>query len=220
NAEKTVVEASIQYQTGSQLICTFLRSDCMDDYWDVMTDDGVYEVEFGWPENNVVFYDRAGFYGEAQTLSTYVYEWGDRYEVYKTNTNLSRIVGGLIVSDGSYYYVDYAENQTDYANFYNLEEVQGYLITDHELIDRLDAGVGAYYQEDIGFLYDDSLSQRVTAVMLCVLFGAIPLGILIFALIQTIRKKGAYRKMFAFITAFSAAELAVFTVVAILLGIR
>ncbi len=219
DGQGVVIEATIQYTSGTRMITTYLRSDCFSDYQDVMSDEGYYEVDFGWPSNNIVTYDKSGYFGEKEKISGYILEWGDVYFVYKTNTSLSRGIGGLIVNDDEYYYLDFKENQTDSEHFYYEEkDLFGYRITDPELISRLDVAKAAYYSEDVGFLYDDNLSQSVSAVLLCVVFGLIPLGILITCLILMLRTKKTYKKIFATICILSVAELAVFTIVATIIA--
>jgi len=220
NEEQTVIEATIRYHTGAYMVITYLDCECFGDYQEIMGDGGDYKIDFGWPENNVVVYDEKGFFGEQTVITEYIKSWGDSYFVFKEYGSLSRYLGVLFIVDNEYYYVDFSENQTDLEHYYESEEeFVGYRITDTKLLEMLKEAESDYYEEDIGFLYDDDLSGRVTAVMLCILFGAIPLGILIFCLIQAFRKTGVYKKMFTVISALSAAELTVFAVVTILISL-
>lgn len=224
DANGVIVHAKFSHYDGSTLTADYLNSDYIEIYNDIMTSDkGTYVIDFEYPEGNTVNVDKSALKGEYINLFPDEIYISDYFEVTAQNSDGTIVIikGCLIVSDDEYYYIDYEE-----AGITNIDEFYPYVyssallahkITDTDLIAGLDKAMEEYYSDDLGFLLDDSFSESVSSVFLVFVFAVIPFAVLVLFLILAIRSKTVYKKLFGIICVLSAAELAVFTILACLI---
>lgn len=215
NEHKNIISAEIFFNDGATLTVDFLRDDYLDEYNKIVNNQSQeYIIDFDWPEGNTVKAQRTALFGNRITL------YGDDLEFYDyhyvtaqcNDGTLTAVTGTLIIVDDRYYYVD-GNNVIAWDSFNTLTELSAWEITDADLIESLKEAEEKYYSEDLGFLYDDTLTESVSAIFLVCLFAIVPFIILILFLILAIRAKGFYKKLFSNICILSAAELIVFAII-------
>lgn len=219
NEHKNIISADIFFNDGATLTVDFLRDDYLDEYNKIVNNQSEeYIIDFDWPEGNTVKAQRTALFGNRITLYGDELEFCDYYFVSTQNDDgsLTAVTGSLIIVGDEYYYVDHEENNVIiWDSFYPnaLTELSAWEITDADLIESFKEAEEKYYSEDLGFLYDDTLTESVSAIFLVCLFAIVPFIILILFLILAIRAKGFYKKLFSNICILSAAELIVFAII-------
>ena len=223
NEQENVISADISFTDGSILSVDFLREDCFEAYNEIVNGESKeYIIDFLWPEGNTVKAKRTALFDTPVTLYVNELEWCDFYTVTASNSDnsLTALKGSLLIMDDNYYYVDFAEvgvkNAYEFVP-YDYTELSAYEITDTNLLQRIKEAEEKYYADDLGFLYDDDLTETISAVFLVFIFAIIPLAIFIVFLILAIRSKTYYRKLFRTICILAAAELAIFAIIATLI---
>jgi len=219
--------ADIVYKNGIKLSVSYLREDFMDDYTRLLNNEfESYTIDFLWPEGNTVTASKESLSGEKVTLTSEELMRISAYDVYADNGTevLRYITGSLLIYDDDYYYVDFKEIGYDVSELYGFypsdyKKLDAHKITDQTLILNLAGAENRYYDDNLGFFYDDDFTEKISAVFIVFVFAVIPLAVCILFLIFTIRSKAIYRKLYAAVTLISAAELAIFTILAVMINI-
>ncbi|MBQ2986016.1 MAG: hypothetical protein IJE23_00885 [Tyzzerella sp.] len=222
DADATFIYANIHFKDGAVLSVEFLRDDYLETYHEISaSENGTYIIDFEYPEGNTVAVEKSDLFGNSVVLTEDELGWCDYYPVITQSNDgiLTADKGSLIIIEDKYYYVNYeeidAENWHDF-NPYEYVNLPAYEISDTALIAKIQEAEDAYYSDDFGFLLDDSLTKGVSAVFLIFVFAIIPFAIFVVFLILAFRSKTVYKKMFRLIYILSAAELAVFTLITVL----
>lgn len=219
NENITIISADIYFKDGAVLSVGFLHDDYLEIYNEISTGQ-ITEciIDFEWPEGNTVVTEKTALLGDAVTLYGDDLKWCDYYPVIikTSDESLTLYEGALLIINDEYYYTDFSEaavaNWYDF-NPYDYSELPAHKITDTELLASIKAAEEEYYSDDLGFLYDDNLTETVSAVFLIFVFAIVPFAILVVFLVLAIRSKTVYRKMFSTICILSGAELAIFAII-------
>lgn len=226
NPAENMYRIELYFNDGSTITIYFLKDTYLEEYNKIINGKcEEYIIDFVWPEGNTIKTNKSALFGETEMLTRSELDFCDWFDVYVQNSDgsLMAYAGMLLISDENYYYVDYNESEiNDYFwNSNSIGDLANYpvhKITDEELISQIPVAEQEYYEDDYGYLYNDDLTESVSTVFLIIVFAVIPLAILVVFLIQAVRKKGVYKKLFAIISAICTAELAVFTIIAVMIS--
>lgn len=219
NETKSVLYAVLTFLDGATLSIDFLQTDYLDEYNNIMKGKVKnYNIDFEWPEGNVVNATCEELLGDDVTLKATELEFCDYYYVnaQSKDAGITVFTGALISIDSSFYYVDFGEVQVSaWSEFepYTYAELSAYKITNETLISKLEDAETSYYADELGFLFDDSLSELVASVFLVLVFVLVPFVLLVLFLILAIRSKTIYKKMFRIIYILSGILLVIVALV-------
>ncbi len=222
NGQRNIYRVSITYKDGSQFISTFLKDKYLEEYNQLLNGEASeYEIEFLFPEGNIVKAEKNQLFGEAVTLKRKELEdFNDLFDVTVRNADGSIVLGvGLMIRIGDdYYYADYEELGIKmHIGWDGMSGIAGktiYHITDEALLIDIKAAQESYFEDDFGILYDEDATDGISKVFFTVIFLVIPLALLVIFLIKAIRGKGIYRKMYITIAVLCAVIIVVFTILA------
>ena len=222
NGQRNIYRVSITYKDGSQFISTFLKDKYLEEYNQLLNGEASeYEIEFLFPEGNIVKAEKNQLFGEAVTLKRKELEdFNDLFDVTVRNADGSIVLGvGLMIRIGDdYYYADYEELGIKmHIGWDGMSGIAGktiYHITDEALLIDIKAAQESYFEDDFGILYDEDATDGISKVFFTVIFLVIPLALLVIFLIKAIRGKGIYRKMYITIAVLCAIIIVVFTILA------
>ena len=222
-------EVEIYYKDGSSLTASYLLVDLMKEYNRLTNNDfDEFYVDFGWPEGNMVALNKDLLTSE-QTREFDFWEYDDSFSVEGAvkGGSLRYYYGEIRYINKEYYFFDPIINKEveDFLNsdayiYGNATEpkVKLSLITDPATKAALDEALKKYYEDDMGYIYNDELLEGVSKVFLTILFGVIPFGAFITFLVFTIKaKKKTYKKIYLTGCIVSLAEVATFIATAIYL---
>lgn len=222
---QTVLNLQIYFRDSSTLIASYLREDMIKVYENLQAGNAEkYRVDFGWPEGNTVNADRQGLYGTSMTLTEDILSWCNSYDVYAVDRDesIAVIVGFLLSYEEKFYYVDFSQARISYdaygIDLYEYQQLPGWEITDEALLQELNTAQDAYYNDDMGFLFNDALTQSISKIFLVVIFCVIPgIVLILFAILAIRAKQAIYRKLFIIVSTLSGTLTAIFTLVLCLL---
>lgn len=218
NEAGNILSAEVTYRDGAVLSLSYLAERDRAAYNRMVSGEGeTFTVDFLWPEGNTVETRRESLRGEPLRLGEDILNrcWEISVTTASEDGSITVLQGALLTWEDEFYYVDFAEAEVvSREQFYPAAyaELPAYRVTDPDLHARLQAAEEAYYADDLGFFYDDNLTETISAVFLVLVFAVLPLGILILCLIFATRTSGLYRRLFSVICTLSAAELAVFAI--------
>lgn len=228
NPIKNIYHIAICFNDGSVLSMTFLQDSYFEEYNEIVSGKAnEYKIDFKYPDENIVTAQKAQLFGEIGTLSrNELSKLYDYYYVTAENSDGSIVMysGQLFSVNETYYYVDFQEAGLDGANWYddialgNLADCPVHKITDEELFKNLQSAQQKYYEDDYGVLYDDDAIDAISAVFLIFIFAVVPAVIFVIFLVKAIRGKCVYKKIYGTVTALCAAELIVFTIIAVIIA--
>lgn len=229
---EVIFAVNIYYKDGATLSVSYLRSDYLEEYEKLINKefDELY-VDFGWPEGNIVEIKKDSLSSEI----TKKFDYWDYYDCFPIeggldNGKLRYEYGEIRYINGDFYYYN-PELNKEVENYFNND---GYLyeeysysyetepdvnltkITDEATISTLDEALQKYYEDDMGYMYNDELLEGVSKVFLTILFGIIPFAAFILFLVLAIKaKKKGYRKIYVTGSIVSIAEVIVFIITSI-----
>ena len=225
------VTLEITYKNGTYLTVSYLREDYVDDYEKFLNGDfSEIEINFLWPVENVIKTNKNLLMtGNTKEVSNEDFWYNSMdFAVYVATDDgaLSYEIGQIVEITGTYYYLDYNENNlkigTDY--WYDKGLVSGTVIlreiTDEALIAEIDVAMEAYYQDDFGYFYNDELANAVSYFFLILLFGVVPGIVFLVTFIFAFIKKGKYRKLLFTASFFTLAEIITFIAFMIVASIK
>ena len=199
--------ADITYKDGAYLSCSYLRDDYTNEYNKIIAGDTEQvTIDFIFPDGNTVICDSAKLKTGTPAKARWNYESFCVYSYTKDNV-LRAEVGQLFYENDKFYYFDYAKEGITSEDFYSYEydEILPVTeVTDEALKAEIEIAVQEYYNDDMGFVFNDDLSESISKVFYSVLFLLIPLAVCIGSLILFIKaKKPIYKKIFATICVLS-----------------
>lgn len=223
NPVKNMYRIELYFTDGSTLTAYFLQDTYFEEYNQIISGNAeYYSIDFLYPDGNIVSAEKSDLFGE-----TVVFERGDLIDLYdfyyvsvaNKDNSITMWAGQVFSLNDEFYYCDYAENGFDNDFFVSdIEECTVHKITDEALLAELANAEQRYYEDDYGYLYDDSLTETVSAVFLIFVFAVIPTVIFVIFLIKAVRGKGIYKKIYGAVAALCVAELAVFTIIAVIIS--
>ena len=217
--EGALIDAEIKYKDGINMELNYIKAEYIDEYSELFTSASAeYEIDFVFPEGNTVTVTRDKLFGEKFTIDDPSFY--DSFEVlgWSSDDKICVSVGILIVYHDEFYYYDYMEAGTSYLDFTIYEEdfIEAYKITDADIVAALTEAEKSYYADDFGFFLDDNFTKKVADIFLIIIFAIIPFATLVLFTIFAFRSKGIYKKLYFAVSSFSAAELIIFTIIALL----
>ncbi len=223
NKNGSIIEAHFEFKEGYSMDISYLNDKYREEYNKILSDGFEnYSIDFSSRNENYVETDKTKLLGEKTTLKNINdLLFNNYYEVinFVSDRSFYVIKGQLLDYDGEYYYIDFnLNNITDY--FYAPDydrSLLAYRITDLELLQQISDAEDIYFDEDFGFFFDEDFTKVVSTVFLVIVFGIIPLGVFVVFLILSFRAKRVYKKLFTVIYSIAAAELTVFTTIALLI---
>lgn len=229
NLATSMYRIEFYYDDGSSLTVYFLEDSYLEDYNNVISGNSEhYLIDFVWPDGNIVTAEKSALFGEPVTFNgNDLLDLYDFYYVTASNSDgtISISAGLLFAMNDEFYYLDYAEMGIDETDFFfdyyengSLTEFTVHKLTDEILLADLQEAEQRYYEDDYGILYDDDTTDTISAVFLIFVFAVIPAVIFVIFLIKAIRGKGIYKKIYGAVAAFCIAELAVFTIIAVIIS--
>ena len=217
--EKMIAEVELYYRDGATLTLTFAADSRRAQLEQLLTGEDIEGlVEFYWPEDVIVSGPMGSFKENPVTLDSRVLDYCNEFQVFGSVEGLETRVlkGALLEEKGSLYYVEFKENDIDPNEFFPAKytRLEGYEITDETLKSQLMECIESYYSDGSGMFYDDEFTEQLSAVILTVLFGAVPLGILALAVVLALRSKGYQRITWIVTSCLSGGALTVFIIIA------
>lgn len=222
NLDGLIFDVTVEYKDYSSLNATFLRDDYLSEYNALINGDAEeYTVEFGWPDGNSVVLPKSAITSN-ETTTINSYDRDNFFWVYgKMKNGTLKYSSGEIHQIGKdYYYVDSSANEGAYGSgeLYIEDTLKAVKITDPDAIEMLNTGLQKYYDDDLGYLYNDDLVESVSQAFLTILFALIPLiALAIFIVFAIKSKKKIYKKIYITASVLSIAEIISFVVTAYLL---
>lgn len=219
SSHRIVISATIDFKDGSSLRVTFLRDDYFEVYETLVNSrTAKHEIDFIWPEYNIVTAEGKDLFGEVVTLEKDVIEECDTFEVTVSDKNggLSIVKGALLMHEDDYYYLDYTESNIEDGNRYLIADYDNVIIhrvADEKLLQKLDAAKEEYWESEFGFFDNDNFTESISAIFLIIVFAFIPLAILILFVILATRSKGIYKKMCRATYLLCGVELVIFAII-------
>ncbi len=220
DTDMTIVDVDINYTDGSVLQVTFFDDRYIEAYNNFMNlKPEKFEVEFliSSRADVSITYDVL-FENEAENVNISVdyLDYGDYFDVVASSmgeTLYSRI-GYALKFNGEWYFCFCKDNWykdfDDYI-FEELDVLKLRKISDTDTINELNTAHEYFLGEDLGFVYNDELTDTITKVFSVIIMGIIPLGLFISSLALAIKTKNkAYKKIFIIISTLCLIELIVF----------
>lgn len=228
---EVIFDAEIYYKDGATLMVSYLLNDYLNEYNKLMNKEfDEFYVNFGWPEGNIVPISKELLSSQITKNFDY-WEYSDSFFVEGSvkNGKLRYSYGEIRYINGDFYYYNPELNKEaeeyfnddayydDFSHGYETEpKVTLNLITDKATKEVLDEALKKYYEDDMGYIYNDELLEGVSKVFLTIMFGVIPFGVFITFLVLAIKvKKKCYKKIYIAGSVLSIAEVLTFIVTAI-----
>lgn len=217
-----IASVYVDYLDGTSSTIPFLNDKYLDEYQKFVnsTDDSL-QIDFEYPEDNQINVTKTQLFGERYNFYSKDIKYNNRYDVNMVSDsgNFYKQAGILLICEDGYYYADFEESQVEADDVYYLEDYDDYLIcykiTDEELIEQIEDSNEDYYDGDMGFLINDDFTDTVSDVFLIIAFAIIPFVIFVCGLIFALRSKTVYKKFFTVTYILAALELAIFSIIII-----
>lgn len=209
-------DLSVDLLNGQYKQYTYISEEYLEEYNEIIYGHSHNcTIDFVWPEGNTV---KADIQDLIANEPVYVSDSinGEFFSINSCfdGTSVYVSIGQLIIMDDKYYYWDYTDNRENNAT---RESVLAYPITDEELLEEIKEAEQLYYESDIGFLYNDDLSNSIAKPFFTIFFAIIPFVILIVSFILIFRLHKKYRKLLILLSSLSLIEIIVFIVLSALL---
>ena len=216
NSNNWVISLELYYVDGSRQDIYFAYDEVRDQLLDLCQDDElVCGLTMWWEDDPSFTAPISQLKDTPTTLDSFEIAYEEYYPIthYYREMDCHIYRGMLCLYQGTYYYVDYLENNIHNPSSFYPEEYTGqlkaYEITNPKLVEQLDNTVESQYGSS------DDMGQILSGMFLCFLFAVIPLGIMIPCAIFAIRSKGYYRLTWTVTAGLCAAELVIFLIVCI-----
>jgi hypothetical protein len=209
------IQAEIDYTYGAYFTIFYLRDDLIKEYnrLSATTSDEFYIIFTHFYEEDKDLFIKTShklLKGEKVKLEVDEILLDDWFnvEIKSDKMDMSVAKGTMLDYDGEYYYVDFAETNSDPNEFDHYAfKGDAYKITDPALIQQIEDKLEEYYEIDYGMFFDDNFTKVVSRVFIIIIFAVIPFVILGLTLILAIKSKNPYKKLHLTACILSAAEL-------------
>ena len=222
NEQGNVISAVYTFKNGSVLSTYYLHEDFFEEY-DTVNSDGwnLCEIDFIYPENNILNFTKDKLLGESYNLSMAEDEIANWFDVDAVSGDKSfRVTKGILIdTDKEYYYLDFKSAGITYSDFdvENYDYLPVYRITDPEVKEQIDKAIDEYYDDGFGFLNDDKTTKKVSDIVLAIIFLILPFAVFVLFFILALRSKTKYKKLFRTIYILALILTLIFVVLAIIL---
>lgn len=221
------VVLDVWYKTGNnERSIAYVNQERLDEYNAILIGQGhAYTMQINYSMDDDIVMSAAQLKGEAIVKDGDHIPHTNAFAVWLESKDgcFSEVAGSLLVDEfaGEYYYLDYFQWGAD--GYYDLmtdlgecEDVTLYRITDAALLERIETDYAAFYDAQL-MPYTETVGKMLSAVMVTLIFGVLPLAVLVGAIIGWIRSKRViYRRLFVALTIACTAELAAFVTVCIM----
>ena len=204
-SEDVYIHISISFEKGGYLEDYYINVDYIDDYETFLAEGGAQYVFYDHENYEEIHLKRADIFKNPVKVKSYeVYYYENYSPVHTISTDgYFSVYSGDILCDneGNYYYYDHLSAP----------------VGEHVTLWKLD---GAIFEEDINFYPDydgNELIIGLSAVIISLFLGAIPLAALIVCLVLSFRSKQPYRRGLRITAILCAVELVAFITTMILL---
>ena len=222
NEKGNIITAEYTFKNGSVLSTYYLHEDFFEEY-DTVNSDGwnLCEIDFIYPENNILNFTKDKLLGESYNLSMAEDEIANWFDVVAVSGDKSfRVTKGILIdTDEEYYYLDFKSAGITYSDFdvENYDHLPVYRITDPEVKEQIDKAIDEYYDDGFGFLNDDKTTKKVSDIVLVIIFLILPFAVFVLFFILALRSKTKYKKLFRTIYILALILTLIFVVLAIIL---
>ena len=222
NEKGNIITAEYTFKNGSVLNAYYLHEDFLEEYNTVKSDDwNLCEIDFIYPENNTLSISKDKLFGESYNLFTAEVDIDNWFDVDAVSSDKSFGVtkGILIDTDEEYYYLDFNTAGITYSDFdiENYDHLPVYKITDPQFKEQIDKAIDEFYDYDYGFLTDDKTTQKISDIVLVIIFLILPFAVFVLFFVLALRSKTKYRKFFRTIYILALILTLVFVILAIIL---
>lgn len=220
------VVLDIWYKTGQNDRTTvYINQDRLEEYNNILNGNGhAYTMQINYSMDDEIVMTADQLKGEAIVKDGQDIPHTNQFTIWVESEDgcFSEIAGALLVDEpaGEYYFLDYFQNGNDgyfdlMTDLGSCEDVTLYRITDEALLSRIETDYAAYYDAQL-MPYTETVGKTLSAVMMILIFGVLPLAVLVVGIIGWIRsKRSAYRRLFTALTVVCVAELATFVMVCV-----
>lgn len=216
-----IIDAVYNLRSGMRISALYLNDKYLSDY--VALKQGEIkdaEINFIYPEDNNLKIELQ----KLKQNKTVKYMDGENVQTFPVRVKGEKCkydfkTGFLVVSDENYYYIDSAEtNVKSESVFYdNLDQkYEVYVIKNPETLAIL-KDCYKKYSSDYEIFNDTEFAKIFSKVLSIIVFGIIPLAVLIVSLILGLKSKTEYRKMLLLLSGLSLVEIIVYIITYILL---
>lgn len=218
--QKAVIYADICCNDGFTISVSYIRNDLKDEYNKLIKGESEkYTVDFIWPDGNTVVADRSSFLNGNKTKIKFYYEETYDVLVFTEDKSICLAIGSVISNNDKYYFINFIdspiESTYDLWDYEGATELEVIEITDRELIQNLETAEQKYFDDDLGYLYNDELSENISKAFFIIVFAVAPVVIFIVSLILSFKaKKKLYKKLLLAVCGLSLAEIATFIYIA------
>ncbi len=218
---ESVISANFGFINGGNLSYTYLNDKYSAAYTSAIKGEGK-NLFIYFTYNDNYFTDLSRLKSKKTTIS-YDGRYHDICSVIESldKENLGIHCGEIVKVEEKFYYIDYFDAGIDYTKndpyADKKEPITAYELTDEKLIERVEKEYSDYYGDQFGYIDDKDVANVVSIALLTILFGIVPLAILILFLIFTLRSKTKYKKLYFIISLLSGTELLVFALLCALM---
>ena len=222
NEQGNIISATYTFKNGSVLSAYYLHEDFLEEY-DTVNSDGwnLCEIDFIYPENNILNFTKDKLLGESYNLSMAEDEIANWFDVDAVSGDKSfRVTKGILIdTDEEYYYLDFESAGITYADldFENYDNLLVYKITDANVKKQIDEAIARFYAEDYGFLNDGKTTKKISDIVLMIIFLILPFAVFVLFFILALGSKTKYKKLFRTIYILALILTLIFVVLAIIL---
>lgn len=225
------IDIIIYYKDGTSLSgLKFLNEKYLDEYNDLIENGSdTYLVDFIFPDNNFVNIPKAALFNSDNKTTINVEDSFGEYYVYIENSSKKFRIeqGSIFTYKDEFYYRDNKENglKSEFVDgvhstiiYHKKSTVSVYKITDKNTINKLKEAQEKYYEDDFGFLFNGKLAESISKVLFVVIFGILPLAVLVLSIVICVRSgKKAYKKICITTSVLSVTEIISFIIAIVLL---
>lgn len=224
NITESVISAKIYYVNGGQFSATYMRSDYVESFSELIRGNATeYIVDFQVPNVTSVRISKDDLLGNRSSTTLKDHKNCNFFTVYgkRSIEEFSIAMGSLLIYSGNYYYVDFAENGIILDNFAlfhpnDYDQLVAHRISDSDVIKKIQQSEKELYDTDFGFMYDNEFTESVSKTSALIFFIILPIALCFLFTFFSIKWKGLYKKLFGAISILFAAELVVAIIIYIL----
>ncbi len=221
NDAENIIRGRYSHKNGTEVTIQYLQENYVEEYNDITQENWTLgEIDFLYPENNTIRFNHKQLLGKEVLVKLDNYNESYSVKAVATDGSFFCKKGELIIKDNEYYYIDFDKIHITDKNNFNINDFttcDGYLITDKELILKIDEAMQKYLEDDFGFFENDGLTKGLSNIVLVIMFFIVPLVIAVIFVISALRTKTYYKKFFRIIYISALCVMAIFILIALLL---
>lgn len=215
NKKGTVIDATISYNDGAELHCSFMENKYLEEYKNIIANNSKLFVDFSLNGDKYIEVDAEKLFAKKVTLKTedFMYD-GELFYVsaFTSDKSIEIPRGELYILPDTAYFSSYDMNKNNYGN--DGEEWILYEVQDEKLIKKLNESVEEYYSDmEYGTLMNKKISKSITILFYWAFLIILPFIVMIASIILMILSKTKIYKRIYLITSILAATQTVIFVI-------